>query len=253
LRSKNLKTSSQKNFTGKLLTVRRVTYLIVILFLAESSFGQRIADYRFNLGFTKAEKGVSHAELGFNRDLFNFLDNDLRLGFGVRLGVQDNVDITFLTARDDLKDRSEAIDTLRFDRVQSASFNLYAQAEYYVLSWLSGGVNLDLVGITAGSEVEGRYGPGAESISSGYIAETDVNSRPTKANAFSFGSQKGSLVSQIYARFEPSEQIAIKLGYSFVLTEYSTLETKGANQQFRFENNTGGVFIGLSFNKFDNK
>jgi hypothetical protein len=238
---------------AKHLIDSRVTHLLILLLIAGFVQAQQIADYRFNLGFTKAGGGVMNVELGLNRDLFNFYDNDLRLGFGVRMGLQNNKDVTFASAGKEWKEKDNTIDYITFEQIQSMSFNLYAQAEYYVKPKLSGGINLDLLGISTGPTKNGNYRPGVTSMLEGFKAKSNVEAKATQANAFSFSNSKGSLVSQVYGRFEPNKHIAFKIGYAFVLSEISTVETQGNGGQFRFENNTGGVFFGFSYNKFDNK
>lgn len=213
-----------------------------------------IADYHVNVAFSKSvQPGVAHLELGMNKDLFNFMDNKLRLGFGVRVGVQDNQQVTFTTARKALKDSESNIDSLYYDQVQGFSFNFYANGEYYLKSWLSVGLNTDILGITTGFEKDATYSPGMASAQSGASRDIFATARPTAANAFSFGDQKGMLMSQLFVRFEPSKQISFKLGYSILMAEYSTVESYGGNTQYRFENHSGAFAFGISFNKFDNK
>lgn len=233
---------------------RVLIYLFLVTATISTGWAQQIAEYRFNASLAKSIKpGVLHLELGLNKDLFNFLDNDLRLGFGVRLGVQDNNNLSYTSARKAYKKDDNLVDTMVFGRTQVLSFNFNAQAEYYLKKWLAAGLAVDLIGISTGVETNAAYHPGKESTTSGYKSLSEVKTRPTSANAFSLADQKGTLNTQLFLRLEPNKNFAFRIGFACLMNEFSTELTYGSRGQYRFENNVGAYFLGVSFNKFDNK
>ena len=213
-----------------------------------------IPDYRFNLSYARnANEGVQHVELGLNKDIINVYQEKVRLGFGVRLGLQDNRDVRFTTAHATIKDKEANIDTLILDVGQSGAVNLYLNAEYQILKKLSVGVNLDLLGTSFGAEEKGVYRPGTMSQGGGYQAEAEVVASPTSANAFSMGNSKGGLNSQLYVRFEPARRFGIRAGLAYLFQEYSTARAFGSFSSYRYENNVPAFFIGVTFNRIEEK
>ncbi|MBI1305935.1 MAG: hypothetical protein GC181_04890 [Bacteroidetes bacterium] len=220
--------------------------------MAGSGSAQRIAEYKFDVEYIRSMKaGTQQLGVGMSRDLFNFMDNKLRLGFGIRAIAGDYNNISFTTAHPDLRKTDGKVDTLYPGRVQNFAFNFTAHGEYYVRSWFSAGLHLDLIGITTGSKVEAEYHLGPVSKAGGTVTQKNVEAAPTSANAFSMRNQKGTMNNLLYLRFEPKETYSIRVGVGFALTEYSTNKALGPNNQFRFEANRAAYFIGFTLNKFD--
>ncbi len=240
-------------------------YIYISLFLGLSFLSQAqneppaevlkaIPDYRFNLSYAwSPTDAVRHVELGLNKDIINLRENKLRLGLGVRMGIQDNQNISFTTAHPTLKSSDATIDTLFNDRVLSVAFNFYANGEYFLLKNLSVGINLDLLGVSTGGDSKAFYRPGAHSKANGFIAESGITSFPTKANAFSSGNSKGSLNSQLYVRYEPFRRVGIRAGFAYLFQEFSTEQTLGSNSAYRYENNGMAFFVGITFNRIQEK
>lgn len=213
-----------------------------------------IPEYHFNLAYANGQSSsIQHIELGLNKDLINVLDNKLRLGLGVRMGIQDNKNISFTSAHASIKGNENHLDTLSLDRVQSAAFNFYFNGEYHVSKHISFGTTLDLLGISAGVKTEGEYLPGATSQEFGYYALPEVEAYPTPSNAFSLGNSKGCLNAQLYAKIALSRKVALRLGVSYLYQEFSTDHGYGAFKSYRFENNGMAFFGGFTFNRFDEK
>jgi hypothetical protein len=237
---------------------------ILILGLCVSfSYGQNeapeiplkiIPEYHFNLSYTTVlEDDIQHAEIGLNKDLINVLDNKLRLGLGVRVGIQDNQNISFTSAHASIKKNEEHRDTLFHGRVQSAAFNFYFNGEYHLSKHISFGLNLDLLGISTGSKTDADYKPGVTSQNNLYYPIDEVESVSTAANAFSLGNSKGCLNAQVYAKVALSRKVAFRLGAAYLFQEFSTTEGYGAFNSYRYEYNTVGIFAGFTFNRFNEK
>ena len=227
------------------------------------SFGQNeapeippkiIPDYHFNLSYTSVQSAdIQHAEIGLNKDLFMLMSNKLRLGLGLRAGIQDNQNIAFTSAHASIKDNPNNLDTLFHSRVQSAAFNLYFNGEYALSKHVTFGLNLDLLGISTGLATDADYSPGATSQAYGYYAIDDVESIPTAANAFSFGNSKGALNTQLYVKLRVTRKVALRLGGAYLFQEFSTENGYGAFKSYRYEYNSIGYFVGLTFNRFNEK
>ncbi|MBO6517422.1 MAG: hypothetical protein JJ975_12815 [Bacteroidia bacterium] len=215
---------------------------------------KKIPDYRFNVSYAwRPSQPIQHLEIGLNKDLLNLKQDQIRLGLGVRAGIQDNNGVPFTTAHADLKKSDGNIDTLSLDRVQSFAFNFYANAEYYLMEKLSVGMNLDLLGFTAGQEFDGTFLPGSASRQAGHTSDNTVTAFPTSSNAYSSQNSKGSLNAQLFVRFEPFRRVGLRGGFSYLFQEFSTENGYGANEAYRFENNGLGFFIGVTFNRIEEK
>ena len=213
-----------------------------------------IPDYHFNLSYTAVSNtAIQHAEIGLNKDLFTLMSNKVRLGLGLRAGIQDNKDISFTSAHGAIKGNANHHDTLFHSRVQSAAFNLYFNGEYHLSKHVAFGLNLDLLGITTGLSTDANYIPGSTSEEYGYYAVEDVESIPTAANAFSFGDSKGGLNTQLYVKLALSRKVAFRAGVSYLFQEYSTELGYGAFKSYRYEYNTIGYHVGFTFNRFNEK
>lgn len=185
-----------------------------------------IPEYHFNLAYATNIKpeGIQHIEVGLNKDLVNVFNNKLRLGLGVRLGIQDSKNPVFTSAHASIKGDADNLDTLFADRVQSAGFNFYFNGEYIFAKHQSFGLTLDLLGISAGLNYDAVYLPGVTSRQYGYYTVQDVEMYPTASNAFSFGNAKGNLNTQLYYRIELSRKLSFRIGASYLYQEFSTDE-----------------------------
>lgn len=213
-----------------------------------------IPEYHVNLSYGwNTSEGIQHVELGLNKDLFNFKDDKIRIGFGVRMGVQDNAKRSYTTAHPTIKDNAADIDSIYLDKAVSVALNFYLNAEYYLTDKISVGGNMDLLGISMGPDYDAGYMPGTTSIQKGWVAENKVNAFATRANAFSFGNSKGCLNSQLYVRAEPFRKVSFRFGLAYLFQEFSTDRSFGAYSAYRFENNKMALFAGVTFNRFDEK
>lgn len=243
--------------------MKRVLVIAVFLGGTLNAFAQNeapeippkiIPEYHFNLAYASGlSSDVQHLEVGLNKDLVNVLSNKLRLGLGVRIGVQDNKDMGFTSAHASIKGNESHLDTLLFDRVQSGAFNFYFNGEYHVSKHVSFGTTLDLLGISTGIKSDATYAPGATSQAYGYYRVEEVEAYPTASNAFSLGNSKGCLNAQLYAKIALSRKVAIRVGMSYLYQEFSTDNGYGAFSSYRFENNNVAFFGGVTFHRFDEK
>jgi hypothetical protein len=212
-----------------------------------------IPEYHFNLAYTGVVNDVEHIEVGLNKDLINLASNNLRLGLGIRMGLQDSKPKNYTSAHTDIKGIDDHLDTLQLGRVQSVSFNMYFNGEYFVSKHISFGMAVDLLGISTGLTYEGDYAPGVTSQEYRYFPTEEVEAKPTESNAFWFGNSKGCLNTQLYTRIPLSRKVSMRLGVSYLFQEFSTELGYGAFKSYRFENNNLAFFAGITFNRFDEK
>ncbi|MFT5723714.1 MAG: hypothetical protein ACI9JN_000831 [Bacteroidia bacterium] len=243
--------------------MKRIIAIAICTCLVHLAFSQNeapeippkvIPEYHFNLSYTFVHpESIQHLEIGLNKDIINLYSNKVRLGLGVRAGIQDNFNVDFTSAHSSIKDNANNRDTLYHKRLQSASFNLYFNGEYHVSKHVSFGLNLDVLGVSTGLKTDATYRPGITSQQLGYTVVDDVETQPTAANAFSFGNSKGSLNTQLYAKIELSRKVAFRAGIGYLFQEFSTEKGYGANNSYRFEYNTAAFFAGITFHRFDEK
>ncbi|MFT4521226.1 MAG: hypothetical protein ACI8ZN_000153 [Bacteroidia bacterium] len=215
---------------------------------------KEVADYRFDVQYGQAsKKSPKYATLGLSKDLFNVFDNKLRLGMGIRIGLYHNVESNYTTADKGLKKLDSQIDTLFFSNAQAASINFNIKVEYYLIPKVAVGVQFDILGISEGFEQKSTYLPGKDSRDAGFVRVDNVKNRPTKSNAFSTTNAKGSLLNQVFIRFEPTRKFSIMAGISILTQEISSKGQYGSNSQYRFERLDNMLFVGLSFGRFDEK
>ncbi|MCB9263145.1 MAG: hypothetical protein H6607_12290 [Flavobacteriales bacterium] len=213
-----------------------------------------IPEYRFNISYAKnLDVGVQHLETGFTTDLLNIFDKKLRFGFGVRMGAQYNQNLDFTTAHANLKSTPSSVDTMHISNAASVAFNLYGNVEFALRKRIAIGVNVDFIGISTGLKAKGQFKPGKESTNQGFEIKNNVEIYPTAANAFTLYNSKGCLYNQAYIRIEPSRKFGIRLGLAYLNQEFSTNESVGVHNAYRFEYNTWGFMAGITFNNFNEK
>lgn len=135
----------------------------------------------------------------------------VKVGFGIRVNMANCWNYDLQTAFYN-RPSGQQFDTLVVPQQTSFSVNLTFAAELSLFKWLDIGLNEDLVGASWGETTTGT------AFSSTHTAPvTTQNVRPATLNAFLFGrNDRGSLNSQFYLRFWPSNDFFIKAGFSIV-------------------------------------
>jgi len=135
----------------------------------------------------------------------------------------------------------ENIDSVFIKSVQVNAFNLAFDFGYHISAKVRLGFNIDVVGFSFGQTKNGTYVNGATSV--------QVSGKPTGFNGLGIGdNDHGSLNSQFYAQYFLSDTWAIKAGFQYLFTEYTT-DTEV--QQFpeandRFRNKSGMFSVGVT-------
>lgn len=173
-----------------------------------------------------------------------------RMGYGLRLTSAFGRTTDYKTAPSDLvkgkgngsilglvsKDLDENIDTLRLPQTQAHSINLSFSVDYAVSRWVALGVNIDLIGYTAGPQQSGTF-----------LANRPIRSplsstvQPARLTPFNIllgdKSDRGSLNSEGYLRYRFSPRFSLRTGLSFQFNEYTThRKLTFNNDRFRSSN-----------------
>lgn len=133
------------------------------------------------------------------------------------------------------------IDTFLVKSPQINCVNISLNLEYQLTKRLAAGFNIDAIGFSLGSGVTGNYinGPAGKM----------VNASPTAFNLLLVSdNDRGSLNSEMFARYAVNERWSLKLGAQFLFTEYTTSYPA---QQFpsendRFRNKSLMLFVGIT-------
>ncbi len=134
------------------------------------------------------------------------------------------------------------LDSFLLASAQVNALNLSINIGYHLTKKVSVGFNIDAIGFSFGSKQNGKYVNGTSVV--------NTSATPTAFNILLVSdNDRGSLNSELYAAYNFNGQWAIKAGYQFLFTEYTTA-TKV--QQFpepndRFRNKTSAFLIGVRY------
>lgn len=135
----------------------------------------------------------------------------------------------------------ENIDTVFIKSAQVNALNLAFDFGYHISSKIRLGFNIDVIGFSFGQSKNGTYVNG--------VSSTQVSGKPTGFNGLGIGdNDHGSLNSQFYAQYFFNDTWAVKAGFQYLFTEYTT-DTEV--QQFpeendRFRNKSGMFSVGVT-------
>ena len=135
------------------------------------------------------------------------------------------------------------LDTFRVNKPLLHVLNLAIYLQYQITEQFSLGFNIDALGISLGSQVNGSF-------TSGLIASKptfQLQARPTILNALLISdNDRGSLNSELLAKYQFNEHFGIKVGLTFIFTEYTTT-SKPILDNDRFRNKALMGLLGASY------
>jgi hypothetical protein len=214
---------------------------ITLIFLSMSAIAQ--TDYPAKT--TNADVAVSFGN-GFSTAFsYNKLwglgaNKRFKIGAGARLTSFFGSKLDFITAPAKLTGTPAMIDTVNFASVQSNALNLNIQLQYS-FNKLDVGFNIDAIGATFGG---GQSGTVAASTSA--LNKTTQAAKLTGFNILLVGdNDRGSLNSELYARYWFTPKIGLRVGGSFQFIEYTTDKVIAFDNQ-RFRLKTLQPFLALS-------
>lgn len=243
--------------------------LISVQSFAQSPVAARLSSgYDVGMAYSKDHYNPSIAyyqliNLG-NRKLFS-------LGWTMRLGAFYGDNLNFYTAPARLtRDKTgfealsaplveRSIDTVRYDYVTMTSLNVGIRAQVN-LGRLTLGASADLLGLTIGRWRTGRYrsSTGLYTIQ-GTTGRDSTNvtfqgdrafqrSYPTRVNMRLLGdNDRGSLSTEVYARYNVSQRLGVKLGYQWLTSEMTMQNRDIIADNNRFRHRSGLAYLALTF------
>lgn len=207
-----------------------ISYTLALLFVSVFGFAQEKntttidASAAFGSGFSPS--------LGFSKKWGIGSKGKFKIGTGIRLTNFSGSDIDFITAPADLTINDATIDTLRFPSAAVTYIAIPIHLQYSFGEKLDVGFNIDVVGLTFGEEKNGTF---ITTSGSGELNNSTHIAKPTSPNILLVGdNDRGSLNSELYARFWATEKLGIRAGLSFQFVEYTTeRELTFSNDRFR--------------------
>ncbi len=171
-----------------------------------------------------------------------------RIGYGLRLTSAFGSNTDYRTAPARLTSGHESlvalfsddiianIDTLRLTKTQVNSLNISILLESALSHRIDVGFTIDALGVSAGGKQTGIFTANSPARSglSGSVQEAS----PTSVNLLLISdSDRGSLNSELYARYRVSPRFSVRGGLNFQFTEYTTTrKLTFDNDRFRAKN-----------------
>jgi hypothetical protein len=155
-----------------------------------------------------------------------------KVGVGLRLTSFFGSNLDFITAPPDLSSKPETVDTIQFKKVQTNALNLGIHLQYS-LRKLDIGFNIDVLGLTFGASQSGIV-----DAPNNLLDNTTQTAKLTAVNLLLVGDRdKGTLNSELYARYWLKPNIGLRAGASFQFLEYTTDNVIAYdNKRFRSKN-----------------
>jgi len=234
---------------------------IILLFAGIESFAQKLTYKEGNSFSLAVNVGASSFANSLAWTHFYAIGKSKRFkaGYGLRLTNFFGSDLDFTTAPAKYTSGKSSIaalfsenitaniDTISFQKVQTNFLNTGIYLQYTLPYWknrIELGVNIDVFGFTVGGKQNASY------------KNSTVSAKPTGLNLLLISdSDIGSLNSEWYISYKATPQIAIKGGYQFLFTEYTT-STKiqqlpnSTERNDRFRLKSPMILFGLIYQPF---
>ncbi len=149
------------------------------------------------------------------------------------------------------------LDTLRMASASGTSLNFGVRGEVH-FKYFDIGASADILGITIGRNRIGQYisstgsfvtgKSGVDSI--GRFAGPYVNqtAKPTIANLQLLGDNSvGTVATEVYARALVGQRLGVKVGYQWLMTEYTASIKNLVDDNNRFRSRSGLTYVALTF------
>ena len=242
--------------------MNKLIALIITVFVAFSAFSQPVKTD----SLTRRTNNIIDISTGFGKNQIitagSYVHNwgigkkqKLQLGVGVRLTNSFGTDLYFTTANAQLTsgktgpsvlfadDIQANIDSFFIGKPQINALNISFNSEYVVSKKWSLGFNIDLIGFSFGASKTGTY------INNGKTSLVGAN--PTSFNILLISdNDKGSLNSEIFARYQLNSKWSLRGGTAFLFNEYTTntaVQQSNGISNDRFRNKTLNAMVGLSY------
>ena len=232
----------------------------LMCFTALSQDNEQKKGYKFNNNFDLALSTNGNQSAGaLSWTHFHALTKKKRfkVGYGIRFTAQSGKDLYYVTAPAELTSKQtgpqvlfskiyyENVDTFFVSSTRHNLLNVSINLQYTIKEKYDIGFNIDAVGFSFGKSVKGKY-IGYQSSES----NTFHSAKPTSLNALLVSDNDiGALNSELYFRYWFKERWAVKLGATFLFTEYTT-QHKLRLDNTRWRNKALMGMIGITYSPF---
>jgi hypothetical protein len=240
-----------------------IVLLSLFFFTPTTFFSQNDVDgkkrYKYNNNFELALSASNQFMGALSWTHFHSITKKKRfkIGYGIRFNMQSGKNLYYTTAPAKLTSKRtdpgvlfseifyENVDTFYVTKSQNNSINISINLQYTLNNKLDIGFNIDALGFAFGGKTTGKY------ISSQSAENNSIQSAaPTSYNLLLVSDNDiGMLNSELYARYWLKQNWAIKVGASFVFTEYNTYN-KLRLENDRWRNKALMGMIGITYSPF---
>lgn len=239
--------------------MKNLLLALIISFTNATIYAQEVAkplyksghtfDATLSLGESRIQGALSWNHLhGFGKKEQRF-----KIGYGLRFSAFGAGNVLYTTAPAKYTSDDANIDTLSLINAQVNTLNASIHLQYTLFKKLDIGFNIDAIGFSFGAEQKGSVLSSSLDAGNSPVAKA----KPTAFNLLLVGdNDQGSLVSEFYVRYWISPKWAIKGGFNYFFSEYTTEKklsfNNGAVVNDRFRNKSYMGFIAVSFRPFNN-
>lgn len=251
---------------------------VLTAFITTQAFAQSPVSARLQSGY---DIGMAYTTGNYNPSaayyqLINIGDRKLfAVGWNIRLGAFYGDNLNYYTAPARLTREKTGfsalgaplvirnIDTVRYDYVTMTSASVGVRAQVN-LGKLTIGASADLLGLTFGKKRDGRYksstgqytiqgASGKDSTSVPFQgASVFQSSRPSALNIRLLGdNDRGTLSTEIYARYSINQRFGIKVGYQMLTTEMTVANRDIIADNNRFRHRANMAYIAVTLPVFN--
>ncbi len=223
--------------------MKKYLFTLILFSISFTSFSQ----YRVSVGGSFGSE-INMITLGFERE-FNVVSKKIHVNPGLRVNVFNGSSLDFITAPAEYTVNDSEVDTLFMPSVQSNFANLYVRLGYDITEKLSVSFDIDLVGVSFGSEQNDNvFKPGEDLQSANTGSSSSVVANPTQINVLLVGDNDlGSLNSTFMITYNLTKRLGIDAGLTYVFTEYTTDLSIGYDGNDRFRNKSAMGYFGVSY------
>ncbi len=223
--------------------MKKYLFTLILFSISFTSFSQ----YRVSSGGSFGSE-INMITLGFERE-FNVVSKEIHVNPGLRVNAFNGSSLDFITAPAEYTVNDSEVDTLFMPSVQSNFANLYVRLGYDITEKLSVSFDIDLVGVSFGSEQNDNvFKPGEDLQSTNIGSSSSVVANPTQINALLVGDNDlGSLNSTFMITYNLTKRLGIDAGLTYVFTEYTTDLSIGYDGNDRFRNKSAMGYFGVSY------
>ncbi len=242
--------------------MNRILLLIGTVFLSLSSFSQTIQKdtlKKLKINYLDLSVGFGQNQVLIASSFTHYWGigkkQKLQLGIGARLTNSFGSDQYFTTANAKLTSGKTGLGVLFADDIpanidsffvgnpQINALNISLNSEYLITKKISVGFNIDLIGFSFGASKTGTY------INNGKTSL--VGAKPTSLNVLLVSdNDKGSLNSEIFARYKLNSKWSLRGGAAFLFNEYTTntaVQQLNGISNDRFRIKSLNVMVGVSY------